>query len=142
MYTIFHWIYAIQDIQIFFKSKQSVHIMYTISCSIYSILDVQFLFKSRKSIYLIYTNSSWIYAIQDIQIFFKSRQSIHIMYLISYSIYSILDVQFSANPEICTSNVHIIQLNLHNSGLIFLQIQAIRAHNVHNFLFNLCYSGF
>jgi len=40
MYKISPRFYAIQEIQIFYKSRQSVHLMYTIAYWIYAILYI------------------------------------------------------------------------------------------------------
>ena len=95
-------------IQIFYKSRQSVHLMCKISCWIYTILyiqhicNIQIFYKIQticriqifcKSVHLMYAISYGINAIPDIKIFSKSKQSEHPMYTISIWIYAILYIQ-------------------------------------------------
>ena len=51
MYTIYCWIFAVLDIQIFYKTRHSVHITYAISHPIYAVMDIQFLCKSKHSVH-------------------------------------------------------------------------------------------
>ena len=73
--------------------------MYTISHGIYAILDIQFFYKSRLSVHIMYTISCGIYAILDIQIFYKSRCLVHIMYTITHLILLFWKFNISANQE-------------------------------------------
>ena len=102
MYTIPSWIYIFLDIQIFCKSRESVHLVHKSSCWIYAIIyifnvSIQIFYKYRQSIHLMHTISRLIYAILYIQHIYriqttcKSKQSIHLMYTISSWIYAILD---------------------------------------------------
>ena len=54
------------------------HIMYTISRWIYAVLDIQIFWKFRYSAHTMYTVCRWIFAIMDIQFFCKSKHSVHI----------------------------------------------------------------
>ena len=83
------------------------------------------------------------FAILEIQYFYKSKESEDIMCTISRWIYAILIFNFSANPAICTYNLHNFSLNLRNSGCsIFLEIKLFCTFNVHNYSLNLRYSGY
>ena len=100
--------FAILEIQYFYKSKESEHIMCTISRWIYAILIFNFL-QIQPSAHIMYTISHWIYAILVVQFFWKSSYSVH-----NYS------------------------LNLRYSGYsIFLQNQTILKYNIHNYSLNL-----